>query len=177
MTGKEVVPAGEIDSRTERILWREIGKTPLRQIAEQTGLSVEAILRLKNEIIDNVDVLTIEQRRMKLIIDLQSVSDRAREMAESVKDERTLPGLLQTSVGAMKTILAELRNLEKQGNSEVEVLNALRQREIVQVYEEGHMPFIEWLVEEKGLDREELEAKSQMHILEAARKMDERHDV
>lgn len=172
----DLVPAGEADKRTQRAIWRGMTTKSVRQLADETGLSMEATLRIRNELLDAVDALTIDQRRTKLLVDIQAISDRAREEFESTQDARSKAPLLATAVSAMKVVLNELRNLEKTGNREVEVLNAMRQREIVQVYEEGHMPFIEWLVDEKGLDREELEGKSQVWIMEAARKMDARHN-
>lgn len=122
----------EIDERVERIVWRGLGQKSARQIAEEAGVSPETVLRVKKQLLDGVDELTIQEKRAKLLADLQSIADSARDMAEGAMQDFQA-GLLNSSIAAMKAMFGELARMEKADTSKVESLNAKRVQELVRL--------------------------------------------
>lgn len=120
----------EISDRITRLVWKRLGNKSVRQIAQETGLTPEQVLRIKNELLEGVDDLSIAQKKYKLIVELEGIAQDAREAAEnSVEDFKS--GMWNSAVSAMKTMLAELNRIEKADTSKVEALNAMRVRELV----------------------------------------------
>lgn len=164
-------PEAELDDRLERLIWRRLGKKSSRQIAEEIGVPPEQVLRWKNEMLEGVDELSIAHRRMKLIADLQEVSDKARDLADvAIQDFQS--GLLNTSVSAMKTLLVELSKLEKADNSRVEALNELRVRELAALMQEVVDSGIQDVAEAYDIDEAELVGIFNAKLIEAAEKRD-----
>jgi len=122
----------EIDERIERIVWRGLGIKSARQIAEEAGISPETVLRVKRELLESVDVLSIQERRMKIMADLQELAQEARRRYEGASDEFAA-GLLNSSVAAWKAMITELARMEKADTSKVESLNAKRVQELVRL--------------------------------------------
>ena len=122
----------EIDERIERIVWKGLGIRSARQIAEEAGVSPETVLRVKRDLLESIDELTIQEKRSKLLVDLQGIADRARELAESSLQDFQA-GLFNSSIAAMKTILVEIARMEKADTSKVESLNAKRVQELVRL--------------------------------------------
>lgn len=164
-------PEEELDDRTERLIWRRLGRKSTRQIAEEIGVPPERVLRWKNEMLEGVDELSIAHRRMKLIADLQEVSDKARDLADvAIQDFQS--GLLNTSVAAMKTLLVELSKLEKADNTRVEALNELRVRELAALMQEVVDSGIQDVAEAYDIDESELVGIFNAKLIEAAEKRD-----
>lgn len=126
----------EIDERVARIIWRGVGVKSARQIAAETGLEVDQVIRIRNQLKEEIDVLTVEQKQFRLINQLEEVANSVREKLEDVEDERNYAGLVNAFVNATKTVNVELRALEKKNSGAVEALNELRIREIMAVFYE-----------------------------------------
>lgn len=170
--GIEKATQPEMDERTERILWRSLGRKSARQVSEETGIPPEAVLRWKQEVMSGIDEITINHRRMKLIVDLQDVSDKARDLADSaVQDFQA--GLLSTSVSAMKTLLAELARLEKSDTSKIEALNQLRVQELLSLMAAVVESGAQEISEIHGIDEEELLGVFNRKLVEEAGKRDQ----
>lgn len=161
--------------RVEAIIWDGMTKKSIRELAEMTGLPDREVLAIRNGMLGAVDALTIDQRRMKLIIDLQAISDAAFEEFERTTDSRSKAPLLSAATQSMKTILDQLKLLEKTGNKEVETLNSLRRKEIVDIYASTGLGFLDWLDENPNATRLERESAYQGLLSDAAREMDERN--
>lgn len=169
----------ELDSydneRNRRMVWRGLGKKSVRQVAEDTGLTVEQVVNLRNQLFDEVDALSVEQRMMKAVVDLQEFADRARESFETIQDERAKGPLMGQAISATKIVLDTMKYWEKTRTGEVNVLNELRKREISLMYEEGGLMFLNWLDEQGHLDISISEPMYQTYLRDAARRMDERN--
>lgn len=125
------------DDRISRLIWRSIGKKSARQIAEDTGLTVEQVAFRRTELLDSIDELTIQARRTKLLVDLQEIADTARDDYATADDTDSGSKLLTVAVGAIKTVLGEMRAIEKQSTAAVDSLNMLRVRELVSLIQEA----------------------------------------
>lgn len=146
----------EIDERIDRLVWRSIGRKSVRQIAEETGLTVEQVAFRRTELLDAVDELTIQQKRAKFLADLQEIADTAREDYDSADDTDSGSKLLTVAVGAMKTVLSELSKMEKASNSAVEALNMLRIRELVSLVQEAVNTSVPEIAEKYSVPEDEL---------------------
>ena len=126
-----------IDDRIDRLIWRSIGRRSLRQVAEETGVPLEQLAFRRTELLDSVDELTIQQKRAKLLADLQEMADKASEDYDNEPDKDKGSKLLTAAIGATKAVLDQLSKMEKADTSKVEALNALRVRELVSLIQEA----------------------------------------
>src|SRR5690625_7746741 len=70
--------------RVDALIWKHAGVRPVREIAEMAGVRPDEVLRRKNELLEEVDVLTIQQKRQKLLIELDGIARDARKRAEEI---------------------------------------------------------------------------------------------
>lgn len=125
----------EIDPRIERQVWKALGIKPLKQIAEETGLSRDQIIRIREELLSSVDDLTIQQKRQKYMISLEEMSQAAREDYDKAPFEFK-SGLLNSAISAIKAVQAEVTRMAKADQSRVDELNQKRIRELVSLIRE-----------------------------------------
>lgn len=119
----------EIDDRIERLVWKGLGRKSARQIAEEAGITPETVLRVKKQLLDGVDILSIDQAQQKLIVDLQDIAQRAQDDYDSAPwDFKS--GLMNSATSAMKAVLAELNRARAKNDSAIQELNQLRIREL-----------------------------------------------
>lgn len=162
----------EIDDRIEKLVWRGLGRKSARQIAQDTGLSIEQVAYVRTQLLESVDELTIDQKRTKLLVDLQEISDKAREDYETTEDRDAGSKLLQVSVGAIKTVLEQLARIEKNNTARITELNDLRVRELVGLMQEVVDTGVKEVAREHGLDETEVFDVFNRALLEAARNRD-----
>ena len=157
----------EISDRITRLVWKRLGNKSVRQIAQETGLTPEQVLRIKNELLEGVDDLSIAQKKYKLIVELEGIAQDAREAAEnSVEDFKS--GLWNSAVSAMKTMLAELNRMEKADTSKVEALNTLRRKEIVRMYVSVVNKGLAEISEQYELDKQDIFDVFNRHLVDSA---------
>lgn len=167
--------SGEIEhldeDRISEIIWRHAGLKPVRDIAEMTGLKPEDVLRRKNELLDGVDVLSIQQKRQRLLIELDGMARDARERASGASDE-FYAGTINASTGAIKTMLSELARQEKQDSGKIEALNSLRIRELLKLIDSTVSRAVTEIAATHKLEEAEIMEIFQGHLVEAARELD-----
>lgn len=163
----------EIDSRIEKLIWRSIGRKSVRKMAEETGLPVEMVARIRTELLDGVDELTIDQKRTKLLVDLQDIADTARSDYDSADDTDSGSKLLTVAVGAIKTVLGEMRQIEKSSNGAVEALNQMRIRELMRLIDLTVAKTFAVLSERHGLEEDEMYGIFQGFLKPAAMELQE----
>ena len=146
----------EIDSRIEKLIWRSIGRKSVRKMAEETGLPVETVARIRTELLDGVDELTIDQKRTKLLVDLQDIADTARSDYDSADDTDSGSKLLTVAVGAIKTVLGEMRQIEKSSSGAIDALNQMRIRELMRLIDLTVAKTFAVLSERHGLEEDEM---------------------
>lgn len=162
----------EVDSfdgeRLDALIWRYIGVRSVREIAELAGVAPEVVLRRKSELLDEVDVLSIAERRQRVVVELDGMARDARERALGASDEY-MSGLLNSSVSALKAMLAELARLEKQDLGAVEELNRLRVRELLSLVDEVVVESVRVISVEHGIPESVLMGVFQERLLSVAR--------
>lgn len=159
------------DDRINQMIWKQVGLKSVREIAEYTGLKPEAVLRRKNEMLDEVDVLTIQQKRQRLLIELDGMARDARERAAGTIDEY-FAGMLNSSVAAIKTMMTEMARMEKQDNGKIEALNQLRVKELLRLVDETVARSVREIAATHDLDESELMEVFQGHLVDSARELE-----
>lgn len=130
----EVDTRDTTDARIESYIYKHIGKKSAREMATDLGVNPEEIIRIKNEILNSVDILTLQVQRAKLIRSMQEIADDAKKAAEDVSDERNKAGLYNSSLAAIKELNRSLKDMSKSDDEKISQLNDLRKREIVAMY-------------------------------------------
>lgn len=158
--------------RADKIIMRHIGRKPISEIAKLIGWKPEEVMRRKSELINSIDVLTIQEKRAKILYELDEMAAKAREKAESTIDEYAA-GLLNSAAAAMKTVLVELARMEKQDSGAVEKLNQLRVRELMRLVDAVVVSSVREIAATHKLDESELLEVFQEHMVEEARALEE----
>lgn len=162
----------EIDSRIEKIVWRSLGVKSVRQIADETGLTPEQIFKVKREMLDAVDVLTVQEKRTKILVAMEQLAQDALDRADGASDEFAA-GMLNAARGAMKDMLTEFNRASKQDQAAVESLNMLRVRELVALVQEVVDISVTEVVEKYDLPRQDVFDIFNANLAKAAKKRDE----
>lgn len=157
--------------RVDELIWRGAGIKSVRTLAAETGLKPEEVLRRKNELLDEVDPLTIQQTRQRLIIDLQRIARKTQEDYEASPFEFKA-GLVNSAVASMKLVLAEMTRAEKADNSRVESLNQKRVAELVSLMREVVDISVVEIATKHDLDEDDLYEVFNRRMVEAAQKRD-----
>lgn len=160
-----------IDPRVERQVWKALGIKPLKQIAEETGLTRDQIIRIREELLTSVDDLTVMQKRQKLIISLEEMSQAAREDYDNAPFEFKA-GVLNSAISAIKAVQSELNRMSKADQSRVDELNQKRIRELVSLIREVVDTSVSEVSEVHGLPEDELFEVFNRNLEAAARKRD-----
>lgn len=158
--------------RIDKAIWKSIGIKSVRQIADETGLKPEEVLRRKNELLDEVDVLSIQQKRQRLLIELDGMARDSRDRAANTVDE-FYSGMLNSSVAAIKTMLTELARMERQDSGKIESLNNLRIRELLRLIDVTVARAVTEIANTHDLEEAELMEVFQGHLVDAAREVEE----
>lgn len=116
-------------------LWELVGTRTPKQIADELGLPPAEVVRRTREMLESVDILTIEQQRQKLMIDVGRIARKAEEAFDNSLDERNKSGLLNSAVNAQKEVLRQLEKMEAQNAGAVDALNRMRVAELVRLVE------------------------------------------
>lgn len=161
-----------IDPRIEKTVWKSLGLKPLKQIADETGLSRDQIIRIREELLSSVDDLTIMQKRQKLIISLEEMSQVARDDYDNAPYEFKA-GILNSAISAIAKVQAELARMAKSDQSKVEELNQKRVRELVSLIREVVDTSVTEVSAQYDIPEEELFEVFNKNLDEAARKRDE----
>ena len=162
----------EVDQdRIDRVIWRGIGVLSVRKIAEEAGIKPEEVLRRKGELLDEIDVLSVAEKRVRIMAELDGMARDARERSARVSDEFA-SGLLNSSVAAMKTVLGELSRIEKQDQGKIQALNELRRQEILRLIDSAVRKTFSALSAEHGIPEDDMMTLFQESLSEAAREIE-----
>lgn len=169
--GTEIEEHSEFDERIDAVIWKGVGVKPVRQIAEELGISPEKVLKRKRELLEGVDVLSIQEKRQKLLVELEGMAQDARTRAGSISSE-FYAGTINASVSAIKVMLVELARAEKADSSAVEKLNEMRVREIMRLVDTTVTATLRQISETYDVDEVELITIFKDNLRPAAEAMD-----
>ena len=162
----------ELDERSRQIIWRSVGTRSAVQIAKELGVTPEVVLRERQRMRDEIDVLTIEERQFKLLIELENTINLAREKLDNVAEERNMSGLINSVVNGIKTMSAELRKLEAKNSAAVESLNKKRVEELLRLVDVVVLATFEEVSDRYGIDGDELIEIFQSKLIPAAKELE-----
>lgn len=167
----DIVVYSENQERIDSAIWKGLGTKSVRAIAEEVGLTPDEVLKRKNELRDEIDVLTVQEKRQKILIDLEEMSAKLRGDYDNAPFEFK-SGIMNSSVSAMKTVLAELARMEKADSGEVERLNQMRVRELFDLIRETIQISVSQIAEAHGLSETDLNAVFKANLVIAAERRD-----
>lgn len=144
-----------VDPRVEKIIWRGLGTKSVRQMAEDTGLSPEQIFAIKRDLLSAVDVLSVSERKAKLLVMLEEMAHEALDRAANSSDEFSA-GHFNAARGAMKDALTELNRQNKGEQEAITTLNNLRINELVRLIELSVSKTFAVLSDRHGLSEDEM---------------------
>lgn len=162
----------ELDERSRQIIWRSVGTRSAVQIAKELGVTPEVVLRERQRMREEIDVLTIEERQFKLLIELENTINLAREKLDNVAEERNMSGLINSVVNGIKTMSAELRKLEAKNSAAVESLNKKRVEELLRLVDVVVLATFEEVSDRYGIDGDELIEIFQSKLIPAAKELE-----
>lgn len=154
-----------IDERTQKKVWRSLGVKSLKQIADETGLTRDQVIRLRTELLDSIDVLTEQQARTKLLKELEDMVYEARDRADKSSDE-FYSGMMNSAISAIKAIQAERQRMSKENQDAITALNTLRKKEIIKMYVGVVDSGVAEIAETYGLEEDELFEVFNRHLSE-----------
>lgn len=163
----EEIERTEDSERVRKLIWRHMGVRSAREIAEMTGVPPETILRVKRELLEEVDVLSIDEKRQRIVVELDEMARDARDRAQGMSDE-FYSSSIQAATGAMKVVLAELKRIGDQDNSKIEALNQKRIQELVNLVNETVVAGVAEIAATHGLNEDELLGVFNAKLIEAA---------
>lgn len=151
----EEIERAEDSERVRKLIWRHMGVKSAREIAEMTGVPPETVLRVKRELLEEVDILSIQEKRQRIIIELEQMARESRERAQGMNDEFYASGV-QASVAAMRLVLGELKLMEKQDTTKIETLNRKRVEELLALMTAVVESGTQEIAEVHGINEDEL---------------------
>ena len=157
--------------RVDSIIWKHIGLKSVREIAELCGIKPEAVLRRKNELLDEIDVLSIAEKEARILVELDGMARDMRERAANTIDEYA-SGMINSSVAALKTMLSQLDRIKKQDQGKIEALNSLRVKELLRLVDETVARSVREIAVTHDLEETELMEVFQGHLVDAARELE-----
>lgn len=160
-------------SSVDQLLIRYAGiKSPV-EIAEITGIPAEDIARRIQEVLNSVDILTIDQKRAKMVIALESMIAEAQERMSTATD-RVIGSILNSTGGNITRVLNELEAMETRTKTDIEAINRRRAYELVTIVERSFDRSLgELSVRYPEVDQEEIQEVFRSHLLTVAREYDE----
>ena len=157
------------DDAISRYVWKRIGKESAREMAKALGVSPDEILRVKRDLAESVDEITLQVQKARLMRTLQEIADDAKDEFETAPAEFKA-GLLNSSVAAIKTLLVELNRTSKQDSEAVAALNQLRVRELYLLMTEVVETGIDTVSERHKIPKPELVGIFNEKLADAARR-------
>lgn len=119
--------------RLDSVIWANLGSKSAREMAELAGVTNEQVLIRKRELLDEIDVLSIEESRMVLMAKAQEIMNDAIKRSKNVLDERNYAPILTSATGSLKIVLQQLKDSEKADRTDIDRLNAARVRELLRL--------------------------------------------
>lgn len=166
----------EIDERTRNQVIRYLGTKTIRQISELVGVPPETVLRIKQDIVDSMDALTVDEHVAKSFADLQSIVSMALSEFRSTDDLRSKAPLLSAAITSIKTTLQMLEKWQAKNQVAKDTLNNKRRTELITVVSRTNELTAEALDDGKPHNREEIMAVMMSSLLTAAAEMEARNE-
>lgn len=172
---KEVEKAGEVDNRTRRYIERLVTRKSAREISTELNVPVDVVLRVKQEMADSFDTITVRERVIHSINTLSDITAKAIDEFERTNDLRSKAPLLSSATNALKAQMQVLEKWVKTTDPKVEALNRKRQEELTTLLTDAFTMFAQRVSKLHDIPEQELWDQFEDDMREAARLMDERN--
>lgn len=176
MTAKKGKAVAERDETALNArLLASVGIKSVSEIAKEEGMAPHEVRARVNTLLEEIDVLTIQQQRAKLLIGLRGVVAKAEKRLSDIGDmvdDREYAAVLNALTGAVRVQLQELARMEKADDSKVDALNELRVRELMSLINEVVVTSVQDIADTHGLDSDEMLEVFQGRLVEAATNRD-----
>lgn len=167
----------EEDERVRSIVWKHLGSKNAREVAELAGVTPDVVMRIKKELLDTTDSLTVQQHQTRILKLVDETATQAIEWAHEIANsgnpdrERSLGPVLTSANQFLKLATQMLKETEAKNTAQVEALNQLRIRELYDTVV-LMMEFVTSdLVEDFGLDRGAIDKLFQSALSKAVEKL------
>lgn len=160
-------------SNIDRKLISFAGNKTYEEISELTGVPALEVAKRTQEVLSNIGVLEIDQRRAKLMIQLEGIVNEVDSRKESASN-RDLGALLNSSRSAIQTVLKELREIEKSSKVDVQQITSYQGKVLGEIVDiaVGHLRAE--LKERYNTDDSEMDEILQEGMSLAAKELDSR---
>lgn len=162
--------SGDLSTK-QKLLLRYAGIKSHNEIAELTGIKPEDVARETAALLDSIDELTVQHKRMKLLIGLEEVNEELRSRLADMSD-RNVTAAVATFGANNSRILKELRDTEKADAGKIEQLNQLRIRELLRLIDMTVAKSVEEAEELNGLEAGTLMPIFQKNLIVAAKEIE-----
>lgn len=173
----ELIPVEpQFDERTRKEVVKRLGTKSLRQISDEIGVSPDVVLAIKQDIVNSMDALTIQEHVAKAFVTLQEIVNKALLEFDINDDPRSKAPLLASATQATKTTLQMLKDWETKNQGQVESLNAKRRAELVRLVSTSVDKSVDEISEVYDIPRQDLFDIFNANLLETATEMEARHE-
>ena len=141
-------------------------------MAELAGVTNEEVLARKHQLLDEVDVLSIDDARMVLMVKAQEILNDALKRSKNVQDERNYAPILTAATGSLKIVMGQLDKAEKADRTNIDTLNLARIRELLRLADRVMLRSTKYFAENPGLTEDEMNDYVQALLTEEAAAME-----
>lgn len=174
---KEVLVADEAEwtDDMDKMLLRKVGIASTAEIAREFGMSPLEVRRRVNELLESIDVLTVQQERTRLLIELRSLVNRATERLDAIGtglSDREFAQVLNSTSQTIRVHLQELDKMEAKDDAALQELNKKRVQELLRLMDRVVTTSVHEVAKTHGLDEAELIEVFSSRLVEEAAAMD-----
>lgn len=124
-------------SSIDETLIRYAGVKSPQEISDLTGIPAEDVLRRIHEVLNSIDILSIEQMRAKMVIMLLGFIAEIDARRDAAVD-RNFAAMANAVGGNISRVLKELEDTEKRTKLDIEAINRRRAHELVEMLEKTY---------------------------------------
>lgn len=169
------IAKNEVDDRTRRYIERLVTRKSAREISTELNVPVDVVLRVKQEMADSFDTITVRERVIHSINTLSDITTKAIDEFERTNDLKSKAPLLSSATNALKAQMQVLEKWVKSTDPKVEALNRKRQEELTTLLTDAFTMFAQRVSKLHDIPEQELWDQFEDDMREAARLMDERN--
>lgn len=177
MSGELEVQSEESEwtEEVDRMLLRAVGVKSTTEISRELGIQPLEVRRRINSLLEEIDILTVQQERTRLLIELRSLVNRATERLDQIGtglSDREFAQVLNSTAQTIRVHLQELDKMEDKDDEALKELNRKRLSELLALVDRTITLSVGEIAEVYKLEESELMEVFSSRLLEAAQEMD-----
>src|SRR5699024_9933757 len=115
------------------MLLRKVGVQSTAEIAKELGIGPLEVRKRVNELLEDIDILTVQQERTRLLIELRSLVNRATERLDQIGTGLSDREFAQVLNSTAQTIRVHLQELDKMEDKDDEALKELNRKKVAEL--------------------------------------------